>query len=441
MPEDKRPLELRPGEVLSAQASDGRSVYFEVTRRLASGGEGVVYEAMTDDGVVAVVKGPLYIGVRDLSLEREARHLEALGGHPNVIQFLAALKDPRGHTLLFLERAFDNPLRFLNRDAVKERLATRPKPKKAAAQPTRPAQVAPPLATGLELAYDLARALEHLHENDLVHGDVKLQNLMVAIDWSGPTIPDRDYCERIAKGRWQGVLIDMGGVRTRKELEAIMRGDKLVKPPKMTAAYAPPEILPGLVDAAGNERSRFTPGMDVYAFGLVLYQLVTGWLPYSHLREPPDDKDLKLLARAKRDERDGAHRAVARAALDSIDWSDSSLSGQGASREAFVEELWGILVKATHWDVMKRARMKDLRAALGALLEVKEIEPEESGRAARRWGQDRVRLDQFSSRLADAGRDGTVEKQDPRTRKIQRRASDFWDSQGLGGGGGGGRSP
>ncbi|MEZ0227512.1 MAG: hypothetical protein ACAI25_02730, partial [Planctomycetota bacterium] len=98
MPAEARKLELNPGDVLSATALDGRSVYFEVTRKLGSGGEGVVYEAIADDGQVAVVKGPLHVGTRDLSLEREARYLGEVAPHPNVIRLLATQKDPRGHT-------------------------------------------------------------------------------------------------------------------------------------------------------------------------------------------------------------------------------------------------------------------------------------------------------------------------------------------------------
>ncbi len=445
-----RPLELNPGDVLSARALDGRSVYFEVSRKLGAGGEGIVYEAIADDGQVAVVKGPLHVGTRDLSLEREARYLAEVAPHANVIQLLATQKDPRGHTLVFLERAFDNPLRVLGREDVRARLAGREAQARARAPgitSTRPRYAAPPLSIGLELAYDLARGIERLHEKGLVHGDVKVANLMIAIHWPEASIPDKVYFDRLVKGRWQGVLIDMGGVRTAKELDALGRGLPVVKAPKMTAAYAPPEVLPGFLDSNGNEKSRFGPAMDVYAFGLVLYQLATGWLPYGHLAKPPDDHDLQLVARTKRDERDGAHRPVARAALDTIDWSDCSIAADKPSandRVQLLDELWALLSKATHVEPAQRGKIGEVRAQLGALLRVQEITlekartlrdcPDEPERTIRTWVQNRLRIDTFSSRLAEAGRDGSQEKQDPKSRKIQRRGSDFWDMQGLGGG-------
>ena len=438
------PLELSPGDVLPAQAAGGSSVYFEVTRKLGAGGEGVVYEAIADDGQVAIVKGPRFIGTRDLSLEREARHLETVSPHPNVVSLLATQKDPRGHTLLFLERVFENPLRVMNRENVRLRLAERMGRLPRAAPPlaSRVRLAAPPVSVALELGYELALAIEHVHAKGLVHGDVKPSNLMVALDWTEATISDRVYFERLVQGRWRGVLIDMGGARTAKELEALSRGLPVIKPPNFTAAYAPPEALPGLVDPqTGKERSRFGKGMDVYAFGLTLYQLLTGFIPYAHLRVPPNDQDLQQLAAVKREERDGAHRPIARAALEVLDWSDCSLEG-AQDRAAFVEEIWALLARATNPEPDHRARTADVKAALTKLLKVeaRTIEqarvatdaPADAERTVRPWGQKRVRLDSFASRLSDAGRDGT-QKKDTGSNKIQRRGDDFWDMQGLGG--------
>ncbi|HZU98395.1 MAG TPA: hypothetical protein VFF73_16935 [Planctomycetota bacterium] len=185
--------------------------------------------------------------------------------------------------------------------------------------------------------------------------------------------------------------------------------------------------------------------MDVYAFGLTLYQDLTGFLPYAHLPKPPDDHDLQSLAQVKRDERDGAHRPISRAALDAIDWSDCSLEGpKGASdREAFVGELWDLLSLATNAELARRGRIGEVKARLAKLLRVEPVTVEQARslrdaaedgeRAVRTWTEGRLRVDAFASRLADAARDGETEKQDPKSRKIQRRGEDFWNMQGFSG--------
>jgi serine/threonine protein kinase len=433
LPVEQRKLDLHQGEVLSAQALDGGGAYFEVVRKIAQGGEGSIYEAVTDDGQVAIVKGPLFVGTRDLSLEKEANHLAVVNPHGNqhgnVVRLLATQKDPRGHTLMFLERVFENPLRVMNRDAVRARLD---------AWGPRKGQAVPPISVALELGYELALGLEHLHAKGLLHGDVKPANLMVAIDWREAVLPDRVYFERLAKGRWRGVVIDLGGAKTTKELAALARGLPLVKPPKMTPAYAPPEVLPGLRDSQGVERSHFGLAIDTYAFGLTLYQLVTGQVPYAHLKAPPSDQDLKQLAHAKREERDGAHRPIAKAAVDALDWSDCALEGD--DRRGFQDELWKILAQATNADPNARGKMSDLRALLGKLLGVEALSVAEAmsvrdsagddPRTVRPWVQRRLRLDSFTSRLTDAGRDGTQKKETGRG-KIQRGGSDFWEMQGF----------
>ncbi|MBI3723203.1 protein kinase, partial [bacterium] len=245
-------IELIPGEVLNAETPDARSTYFEVSARVP-GAPGTLYYAQTDDGRVAILKGPPSVGGRAPSLEREMRHLALLAPHPNVLRVLGKHKDPRGHTLLFLERLFESPFLVLNREHVRARLQERAEPKappKTGAV-ARARRLAPPVSVALELAYELALALEHLHSKGIVHGDVRPENLMLAIDWREPEIPDSQYFERIARGRWRGVLVDLGGSRTGKELEGLARGLPLVQPPKTTPLYVPPEILPGQKDATG----------------------------------------------------------------------------------------------------------------------------------------------------------------------------------------------
>lgn len=420
MTDEPRPLVLAPGEALSAATRDGGVAYFEVTRRVGEGGSGVVHEAVTDDGRLAIVKGPRLVGARDPSLERELELLTTLPPHPSVVPLLGVVRSPRGHVLLVLERFFDNPFLRLNAAAV------RPRVEAFVAPGARHAALPP--ATALELGYELALALEHLHAHKVAHCDVKPTNLMVALDWPDPELPDREYFERVAAGRWRAALIDLGAARAFRELDP-GAGRQGVPPPLLTPVYAPPEVLPGFVDEAGRERSRYTPWIDSYAFGLTLYQLLTGAVPYGHLAAPLAERDLAALAEVKREEREGGLRPLARAALDAIAWGDSAV--EGCTREELTTRLWDLLERTTHWDPAKRPTARRLRVDLGGLLRVepRAPEPDEDPRLARTWRQTRLRLDAFSSRLALAARDGAPPRAD--LGKLRRGGADFWEREGY----------
>ena len=100
-----------------------------------------------------------------------------------------------------------------------------------------------PLPTVLALVDQVADTLDHLHRHQpsVVHGDVKPENVMLAVD-----------------GRT--VLIDFGA--------AIRVGDDLVR--LGTPGFSAPEVL------AGEE---FAPAADVYSLATLTVYLLTGIVP------------------------------------------------------------------------------------------------------------------------------------------------------------------
>jgi len=95
------------------------------------------------------------------------------------------------------------------------------------------------------IAYQLMDVVAHLHDNDIVHRDVKPDNIIVR--------PDGTI-----------VLLDYGIVRRMKEMET-----------SATIIGTRPYMSPEQVNGKSERRS------DIWALGIVLYEMYTGSLPFS----------------------------------------------------------------------------------------------------------------------------------------------------------------
>lgn len=115
-----------------------------------------------------------------------------------------------------------------------------------------------------QFALDILNGLNDLHVNGKVHRDLKPENVLLTSDG-------------IAK------LTDFGisGDRNRRMTERNIFG----KPNQMfgTYAYMPPEQINR---ARGN--STVLPTTDIFSFGVLIYQLVTGKLPFGKLDDEND---------------------------------------------------------------------------------------------------------------------------------------------------------
>ncbi len=110
-------------------------------------------------------------------------------------------------------------------------------------------------ARSLQLAIQVAEALAHAHQKGIIHRDVKPDNVMV-------------------DGRWRAVLTDFGlAVLRRARLRLTEPGT-----PVGTPHYASPEQLAGRSGVDGRS--------DLYSLGVMLYEMLTGHLPF------PDGKTL-----------------------------------------------------------------------------------------------------------------------------------------------------
>ncbi len=110
-----------------------------------------------------------------------------------------------------------------------------------------------PVSTAVSLARQVLAGLEDAHANGIVHADVKCDNVLVETQREGSMLPR---------------LIDFGIARF-IDVPVPEPGEPMVTG---TAEYLPPEVILGAPP---------TFAADVYAVGVMLYELVTGATPFS----------------------------------------------------------------------------------------------------------------------------------------------------------------
>ncbi len=208
---------------------------YEVIKTLGKGAMGIVYKARDPllDRIVAVktIGSPRGVGrrVRNAYLERFEREAKAAAKmqHPAIVTIFDVGLD-NGAPFMVLE--------YLPGETLADRLD----------------RVRMPLGKAVPIALELASALGFAHKVRIVHRDMKPANVLHAgedrwklADFGIARLPDSDLTQ---------VGIFMG-----------------------TPGYSPPEAI---------REGRYTPQADVFAWGAVLYELLSGYIPY----EGPDTR-------------------------------------------------------------------------------------------------------------------------------------------------------
>jgi len=264
-----------PGQVLAeGTVLAGR---FELKRFIARGGMGVVYEA-EDRMLRARVAVKVLLGAVPDAEERIRREvlLARAVAHPNVCRVYELFAHPSElGQLLFLV------MELLDGETLTAAIARRGRFRAEEAEP---------------LLRQMAAALAAAHAHGVLHRDFKSSNVLL--------VPRSDGGTRV-------VVTDFGVARAVREGQrALTCSGSYVGTP----AYMAPE------QAAG---SPLGPAADVYALGVVAYEMLTGELPFTdtplgpgaarYRSTPPD------LARRTPDLPDRWRKALARALAPSVD--------------------------------------------------------------------------------------------------------------------------
>jgi hypothetical protein len=222
------PITTDPSDV---QAESWISSRYRVVRLLGRGGMGEVYEAedaeLGTHIALKVVRGRPWDAEAVAQLKREIQLARKIT-HPNVCRL---------HDFGMHHEGDGRDVPFLTMELVEgETLAARIR---------REGRIAP--ADAFAIAAQMAAALDAAHEAGVVHRDFKSGNVLLSKD--------------------RAIVMDFGLARDALA-ESGPEASALVGSP----AYMAPEQVQG---------GPLTAAVDVYAFGVVLYEMVTGRLPFS----------------------------------------------------------------------------------------------------------------------------------------------------------------
>jgi serine/threonine-protein kinase len=242
---------------------------YRVKKRLGSGGMGTVYAAwdLVLEMDVAIKVGR--DGASDIEMMRFLREARTMAGldHANIARILDLGQLPEGRPYLVMELLRGKTFRELANEGPVD------------------------LDRIIDRLWEIASALDWIHQHRVIHRDLKLDNMMLVTRTDGT---------ETAK------LFDFGIALAKKSnLARLTHEGSIVGTP----LYIAPEMV--TADEA-------TPRTDIYAFGIVIYQLLAGVAPFESI-SPVDLLRKKAafdpppLSRYRRDVPRGVEAAIARA--------------------------------------------------------------------------------------------------------------------------------
>src|SRR3989442_10108085 len=220
----------------------GKTVsHYRIVEKVGSGGMGVVYKAQDEKlgRFVALKFLPEQASSSRLALERfkrEARTASALN-HPHICT-IYDVDEYEGRPYIVME--------FLEGETVAERIATKPMP----------------LNEVLEIAIEIADALEAAHGKGIVHRDIKPANIFITT---------RGQCKIVDFGLAKLVSGTASTAETSGQNATAVQESTSPGSAVGTVAYMSPEQARGEELDAQN---------DLFSFGAVLYEMSTGRMAF-----------------------------------------------------------------------------------------------------------------------------------------------------------------
>ncbi len=214
---------------------------YVLLREIGRGGMGTVFEAARDDGeyrhrVALKLVAPERMQPGILARFRRERQIMAGLEHPHIARLLDGGSTRHGRPFLVMEFIDGEPIdRWCARRAVAA-------------------------ADRLQLVERIAEAVDYAHRHLVVHRDIKPGNVLV-------------------DGQGRAVLLDFGIAKLLEPDAEVSDATQQIGARAMTPRYASPEQLRG---------EPVSTATDVYALGVLLYELIAGAPPYEDQRQSPE---------------------------------------------------------------------------------------------------------------------------------------------------------
>lgn len=218
---------------------------YDIIRSIARGGMGAVYKAYTEEGEIVAIKVlPQELSAKDRFIDRFQREVRNLASmdHPNIVALKSSGTAGEGLHYFVMEYIEGTSLRMEIEKVRIAREAGKDSPYS--------------LESVLSVAIQICSALEYAHQKGILHRDIKPSNILLQSD-NVVKVVDFGLSRPIEPDERMSLLTETGQIMGTRE-------------------YSAPELL---------EHKPFDHRVDIYALGVVLYEMCMGKLPRGNFSE------------------------------------------------------------------------------------------------------------------------------------------------------------